>query len=428
MLESVHVRWLREQLPRLVEAGVIDDGAAERLAAHFGAEDRARGRRLVVLLFGTLGALLVGGGIILLLAHNWDELGRPVRTVLSLLPLVVAIALATWVLVRGRGEGWHEAVGALWTLAIGAAISLIAQTYHLPGDFSAFMLSWLLLALPIVYVLESTTAGLLWYLGLLAWVVPSDAWDRPLLFWALLAGAAPFLVHRWRRRAEAAGTEMLTWVFAVAVAWGGVAAFSRLEDLWGPLAVTVSLALWTAGAIAGARRWARPLRLVGALAGLGVACPLSYANGWRGIDHVNAHFRMDSLGIAETVLAAAMVAATVALLALAWRRRGADLLPVAAALPVVWAAWPLAYGSGTDAAAALVNGYLLLLGAVLLVQGMREDRLRRANVGTAIVGLLILLRFFDTDWGFLVRGSAFVAVGLAFLLVNSVLLRRRGEA
>ena len=428
MLESVHVRWLREQLPRLVEAGVLDAAAAERLAAHFGVEDRARGRRLVVLLFGTLGALLVGGGIILLLAHNWDELGRPVRTALSLLPLVVAIAFAAWVLARGRGEGWHEAVGALWTLAIGAAISLIAQTYHLPGDFSAFMLSWLLLALPIVYVLESTTAGLLWYLGLLAWVVRSDAWDGPLLFWALLAGAVPFLVRRWRRRSEAAGTEMLTWAFAVAVAWGGVAAFSRLEDLWGPLAVTVSLALWTGGVLAGARRWGRSLRLAGAVAGLGVACPLSYSSGWRGSDHVNASFHMDALGIGEAAVAAAIVAATVALLALAWRRRGVDLLPVAAALPVAWGAWLLGYQTGIDAAAALVNGYLLLLGVVLLVQGMREDRLRRANVGTAIVGLLILLRFFDTDWGFLVRGSAFVAVGLAFLFVNSVLLRRRGEA
>jgi len=137
---------------------------------------------------------------------------------------------------------------------------------------------------------------------------------------------------------------------------------------------------------------------------------------------------MDALGIGEAAVAAAIVAATVALLALAWRRRGVDLLPVAAALPVAWAAWLLGYQTGIDAAAALVNGYLLLLGVVLLVQGMREDRLRRANVGTAIVGLLILLRFFDTDWGFLVRGSAFVAVGLAFLLVNSMLLRRRGEA
>ncbi|HXT51845.1 MAG TPA: DUF2157 domain-containing protein, partial [Thermoanaerobaculia bacterium] len=312
VLQSAHIRWLREQLPRLVEGGVLDQAAADRMAAHFGAEDAARGRRLVMVLFGTLGALLVGGGIILLIAHNWDELGRPVRTALSVLPLLVALGLAAWVLLRNRGEGWHEAVGALWTLAIGAAISLIAQTYHLPGDFSAFMRLWLLMALPIVYVLESTTAGLLWYLGLLAFVVPWNAADRPLLFWALLAGAVPFLVRRWTRRAEAAGTEMLTWAFAIAVAWGGVAAFSRLEDFWGPLAITLGLALWTGGVIADGRRWARPLRWVGALAGLGVACPLSYAGGWRGIDHVNVSFRMDVLGIGEAVLAAAIVAATVA--------------------------------------------------------------------------------------------------------------------
>ena len=429
MLQATHVRWLREQLPRLVEGGVLDQAAADRLGAHFGAQDAARGRRLVVVLFGTLGALLVGGGIILLVAHNWDELGRPARTVLSLLPLVATIALAAWVLARRRSEGWQEAVGAAWTLAIGAAISLIGQTYHLPGDYGDFMRLWLLLALPIVYVLESTTAGLLWYLGLLAWVLPTHAGDGPLLFWALLAGAVPFLVRRWVRRAEAAGTEMLTWAFAVAVAWGGAAAFSRLEDLWGPLAITLGLALWTGGTLAEGRRWQRPLLVVGGLAGLGVACALSYADTWQGIDHTNVNFEMDALGIGEAAVAAAIVAGAVALLVLAWRRRGLDVLPMVALLPVAWLSWLLTYDAGIGGpGAVLFNGFLLLLGVVLLVQGMREDRLRRANVGTAIVGLLILLRFFDTDWGFLVRGSAFLAVGLAFLAVNVALLRRRGEA
>src|SRR6185503_14189774 len=119
---------------------------------------------------------------------------------------------------------------------------------------------------------------------------------------------------RWSRSPATAGTEMLTWAFAITLAWGGVAAFSRLDDLWGPLAITLALALWSGGVIAGGRRWARPLLLTGALAGLGVACPLSYAAGWRGIDHVNVSFRMDVLGIGEAVLAAAIVAATVALL------------------------------------------------------------------------------------------------------------------
>jgi uncharacterized membrane protein len=41
-----------------------------------------------VVLFSILGAALMGSGIILLLAHNWDQLSRVMRTVISFAPLV----------------------------------------------------------------------------------------------------------------------------------------------------------------------------------------------------------------------------------------------------------------------------------------------------------------------------------------------------
>jgi uncharacterized membrane protein len=425
--QAAHVRWLREQLPRLVAGGILDAATAERLAAHFGAEDRGRGRTLVMALFGTLGALFIGGGIILLVAHNWDELGRPARTALSLLPLLLGIGFAVWVVTREHGEAWREAAGALWTLSIGAAISLVAQTYHLPGDLPAFLRIWLLLALPVLYLLEAATAGLLYLLGTVAWVYAANSGDHPLLFWALLAAGVPFLARRCVRRPEGAGTEMLVWAFALAVVCGGIEpAFQRLEPLWGSVAVTISLGLLAGGIVAAPRQWGRPLRLVGGLSTLALMYVLSYAAQWR--LHPQEAVRLDGLGIAEVAVLAALGLVTLGLFVVARRRRGPDVLAVAAALPLVWVAWLLTLGGNADAAAATVNGYLLLLGVGLLVQGMREDRLRRANVGTAMVGLLILLRFFDADWGFLVRGSAFLAVGVAFLLVNTVLLRRRSEA
>ncbi len=60
------------------------------------------------------GALLIGAGIILMLAHNWEDLSRPVRAALSFLPLLLAQGLAGWALVR-RPESlaWREGTGAL---------------------------------------------------------------------------------------------------------------------------------------------------------------------------------------------------------------------------------------------------------------------------------------------------------------------------
>lgn len=119
-----------------------------------------------------------------------------------------------------------------------------------------------------------------------------------------------------------------------------------------------------------------------------------------------------------------MALAAAALGVLAWRR-DRRALTLGAALPVVWLGLALALSVDEAVAAVLLNLYLLAAGVALLVQGTRADSLGRANAGASLVGLLVLLRFFDTDWGFLVRGAAFIAVGLALLLVNVALLRRR---
>ena len=51
--------------------------------------------------------------------------------------------------------------------------------------------------------------------------------------------------------------------------------------------------------------------------------------------------------------------------------------------------------------------------------------------GAVLVNLacaLILARFFDADFGLLAKGLVFVGAGLAFLVLNLVLLRRKGGA
>ena len=126
----------------------------------------------------------------------------------------------------------------------------------------------------------------------------------------------------------------------------------------------------------------------------------------------------------------AIVVVTVAFVAGAMRGVAADLVaPVGVGVPVAWLALLLARQSGGQAAAVLMQRLSPGPGRPPDRAGAAaQQRLRRANIGTAIVGLLILLRFFDQDWGFLVRGAAFIVVVLGFLLVNSVLLRRKVEA
>jgi uncharacterized membrane protein len=110
-------------------------------------------------ILATVGGALVGAAIVLLIAYNWDDLNRATRTIIALIPLLVALALAGFVLVR-RSElrPWCEAVAVFDFAAVAIAISLISQTYQIQGSFFEYMRVCLLLGIPIVYVLRASVS------------------------------------------------------------------------------------------------------------------------------------------------------------------------------------------------------------------------------------------------------------------------------
>ena len=67
---------------------MIDSTAAERIRAHYGEPAAFSSSRLAVAIFAVFGALLIGSGVILLLAHNWEHLGRGARAAISMTPLL----------------------------------------------------------------------------------------------------------------------------------------------------------------------------------------------------------------------------------------------------------------------------------------------------------------------------------------------------
>src|SRR5881396_3896183 len=94
------IRWLLAELPELVAGGILSAETAEALRQHYTATDSEEPRRIGFVLSAILGSLLVGAGIILLVAHNWDFLTRPVRCAIAFAPLFLSHALAVFVLTR----------------------------------------------------------------------------------------------------------------------------------------------------------------------------------------------------------------------------------------------------------------------------------------------------------------------------------------
>jgi uncharacterized membrane protein len=194
------IRWLRAQLPGLVAGGVITADNAAAIDRHYAATE-SRSTNFGFVILAGIGSTLVGAGIILLIAHNWDELSRPVRCILAFLPLVCALSLGFFVLLRRNDSApWREAAAIFDVAAVGTAISLVSQTYQIQGSFAEFMRIWLLLSIPIVYLFRTNFGALAYIIGTTVWVINKSFWSSvqpgEAFFWVFLL-LVVFLTMRW---------------------------------------------------------------------------------------------------------------------------------------------------------------------------------------------------------------------------------------
>ncbi len=107
-------------------------------------------------IFSAVGAVLVGLGIILFVASNWQAM-TPVIKVAILLAGMVATAFAGYALAY-EGQTYTKTGLALLLInafLYGASIFLIGQIYHLPLDWTTGMFAWFLGVAIFAYALQS---------------------------------------------------------------------------------------------------------------------------------------------------------------------------------------------------------------------------------------------------------------------------------
>lgn len=429
------INWLLSELPTLVAEGVMDAVTAERLRRRYAAEGQSGGRAWGVIICGILGALLIGLGVIMLLAHNWKDLSRPVRTFLSFAPLIVMqILMLIGQIKKWRGTAWRETMGLLWTLAVGACIALIAQTYHLPGDTEGFTLVWACLVLPIMLYTQAVTVLAAYFAILLAWASFSQLYGgAALFFWPLAAASLPAVWSEVRDKPHGVRAVYMLWIVALAgTAALGITLEKAMPGLWIMTYAGAFAVLYLAGGYWGAAAptlWQRPLHTLGACGTVVLAYLLTFEWPWREIGwHYYRNepaFHPLAAGF-DYALAITLPVLAGLLLATAVRRGAARRIPFGL-LPLVAAVGYIVVGTGFDAAVwvpvLLFNVYLFSVGIFTSAQGVREQRLGTINAGMLILMTIILTRFFDSDYSLLAKGIVFILLGAAFMTVNMVLMR-----
>src|SRR5947207_420621 len=337
------IRWLLAELTELVAGGVLSSENAEALRQHYAATDSGEPRRIGFVLSAILGSLLVGGGIILLVAHNWDFLTRPVRCAIAFTPLVLSQALAILVLLRrNQSAPWRESGALPRVAAIGTAIALVGQTYQIQGDFARFILVWMLLALPIVYLFRTSVGLAIYFVGATVWVLSSKAGYflgvRPndLWVWALLSLGVPAFIVRLRQDRNGFGTLLVMTALAVAAAFS----LGQTDGLGAQSFWRCSFAgFWTVVYLVGVasfKDW-RPTRphpfvAAGWIGILSLAISLSFQDAWRTRQWQNAVYlvpRHYPDALATGVQIAWVLAALLFCAYAPWKGRKLNLAPAA---------------------------------------------------------------------------------------------------
>lgn len=436
-VSSKNVSWLKNELPLLQEAGVLDETATARINTYYAEQTAGTGSAgWAVTVCALLGALLIGGGIILLFAHNWDELSRNTRAVISFLPLLIGAALSFTAIFRCGTTALRESAGLFHSIAIGSCIALIGQTYHLPSDLPAFLLTWALLAAPLMFLLSSTSAYLIYLALITTWAgIAQNEYRQAIGYWPLLLPALFYLRQRLRENDHAPATLLALYglLFSITISLGIV--FERtVPGLW----TMAYAALLTGCYLLGLTRyesaegWSNPLKLFGTIGIATLAYLFTWTHFWDGIgwNYCRTEWGYQPWGIwMDSGITLLLIGGWVAVALKAFKKNSIEttllsFFPLLAAICFL-------VGSQTDLAevvnALIFNAYFLALGILYVVLGCRTLQLRLLNGGMFLLSALIITRFFDDEFGFLARGIAFIVLGASFLTANLMIARKKKE-
>lgn len=137
------LKFLDQELQHQQEIGIISEGQRLEILANYEPKQGLSFIRVML----TIGALLVGLGILSFIASNWAELGRVAK-----FSIILAILLGSIFASYKVSDSYPKTSKSLLYIGVltyGAGIFLIGQMFNFGGHFTGAFLLWALGAFPI---------------------------------------------------------------------------------------------------------------------------------------------------------------------------------------------------------------------------------------------------------------------------------------
>ncbi|MFK7982273.1 MAG: DUF2157 domain-containing protein [Saprospiraceae bacterium] len=416
-------------LDDLVEAGIIDETTATAILAHQ-AQKRATAPNRLGLVLSVLGAALIGLGIMLIIAHNWDNFSRPLKTFLAFLPMIIGQAACGYTLYKEKeSKTWQESSAVFLFFAVGACIGMVSQIYNLEGELSSFLLTWMLLVLPLIYLTKSSIVSLL-YLAGITWYATSSGYvhnNEPYIYVGLLALAMPYYYRLYQNQPTSNAFNYHAWAIALSLLITlGTWAKDATVLMW-----VAYVSLLAAYFMIGCQPFFRakrsrnnPFLLLGLLGTIGLFLGFTFYGYWEEIVaekmHWNGLFLHREFWVSFLLIASSLYL----IVSLKPIRNFSKISPI----PFGFLLFLLVFFIGYNypiIGMILSNLFVLSIGVFYIYRGNELNRLGILNLGMLILAALIMCRFFDLELSFVTRGVLFVLVGIGFFITNYQLIKRR---
>ena len=429
MKDIKQINWLLKELPNLVKVGILNEDKVKEIENHYKLQlESHKPLNLAFIIFAIIGVIFIGGGILSIIAFNWSAINKEFKTVLALLPTLIA-QLIGWFVFKKKMESiaWRESMSVFLFICLAASITLIGQIYHLASDYSSFILSLGLMSLPIIYIFRSSALVALSS----GFIIPCFSnIENSIIF---VIGICPFLYKVFQNKYSPSSyflsiamsvlwlfNEMF-WTFSSCVDHN-YCEINKFGKIINGICVVF---LFFVGTLYFNDNKKHPLRIIGAL-GLFFTSYLSVFKSTQ-ISNIS-NYPAISFNIVFLIL---MVIGTIYLI----KTVSSDLFisewcllvyPIVALIEIL-----IIKSSSTQSflISTLYNLYFLLLAVSIIIKGNNTKELNIIATGSFLITLYIITKFISIQSDLITKGLICILIGAGFLGFNFYMKKtiERGE-
>ena len=416
-----------DALKELIEAGIIDQNKADQIASYFAKKTEEKPSR-IFLVFAILGAILIGVGIFSIMAFNWSSFSLTTKTIVAFTPLVIAQGLCLYTLLKkAKDPIWFESLSTILAFTFGGALILISELYPVRAYEENYILIWLTLILPVIYIMRSSMASLMCIVGMMIYTLNINGtnWNAAHYFFIpLYIGVVPHYYGLLKNRPSSNFTLAHHVFFWLSL----LACICSLSNAFGNLIPMTFLFMGNLTLILSHQKLflrkpqdqKNDLLFYLSILGIFIAVTFySFYDNWN--NNSFRKFNYFNQPIFYSILILAVISICVII-----KERFSNIKSNPLFYVFIPALIALLIGKSSPLLFVIIFNVLgFLMGLFFILEGNKKNHLGILNVGLIMVLTLIIFRSMDLDINEAWKGVIFVFLGLGFFVANFIMIRKR---